>query len=84
MSTTSVVPSQVGNSFSQKKKTMKLFYHLLSDMRHQRVAVIALALGQTVNIYSFFIDFSLWSIISGHFKKMSETICFYRFSIVQR
>lgn len=44
MSTTSVVSSP----FPRKKKTMKLFYHLLSDMRHQRVAVIALAVGQAV------------------------------------
>lgn len=50
MSTASV-PSRVGNPFPQKKKTMKLFYHLLSDMKHQRVAVIALALGQAVNIH---------------------------------
>lgn len=28
---------------------MKLFYHLLSDMKHQRVAVIALAVGQAVS-----------------------------------
>lgn len=48
MSTTSVVSS----SFPRKKKTMKLFYHLLSDMRHQRVAVIALAVGQAVNTFN--------------------------------
>lgn len=47
MSTTSVVSSP----FPRKKKTMKLFYHLLSDMRHQRVAVIALAVGQAVNTF---------------------------------
>lgn len=51
---TSSVPSQVGSPFPQKKKTMKLFYHLLSDMKHQRVAVIALALGQAVNIHLFY------------------------------
>lgn len=52
MSTASV-PNRSGKPFPQKKKTMKLFYHLLSDMKHQRVAVIALALGQAVNIYQF-------------------------------
>lgn len=52
MSTASV-PRRVGSPFPQKKKTMKLFYHLLSDMKHQRVAVIALALGQAVNIFFF-------------------------------
>lgn len=52
MSTTSV-PSQIASPFPRKKKTMKLFYHLLSDMRHQRVAVISLAVGQVVNIFTF-------------------------------
>lgn len=53
---TAVVPSRVGNPFPQKKKTMKLFHHLLSDMKHQRVAVIALALGQAVNIYDYYCE----------------------------
>lgn len=52
---TANVPNRVGNPFPHKKKTMKLFYHLLSDMKHQRVAVIALALGQAVNIPNFFV-----------------------------
>lgn len=47
---TSSVPSRKASPFPRKKKTMKLFYHLLSDMKHQRVAVIALAVGQAVNI----------------------------------
>lgn len=47
MSMTSV-PSQMASPYPRKKKTMKLFYHLLSDMKHQRVAVIAMAVGQVV------------------------------------
>lgn len=53
MSTSSVV-SEIASPLPRKKKTMKLFYHLLSDMRHQRVAVIALAVGQAVRILLFF------------------------------
>lgn len=45
---TSSVPSRIASP--RKKKTMKLFYHLLSDMKHQRIAVVALAVGQAVNI----------------------------------
>lgn len=52
MSTQSVV-SGIVSPLPRKKKTMKLFYHLLSDMRHQRVAVIALAVGQAVNCLIF-------------------------------
>lgn len=42
------VPSQIVSPYPRKKKTMKLFYHLLSDMSHQRVAVISMAVGQVV------------------------------------
>lgn len=46
------VPSQIASPYPRKKKTMKLFYHLLSDMSHQRVAVISMAVGQMViNIF---------------------------------
>lgn len=36
-------------SMPRKKKSMNLFHHLLSDMRHQRIAVITLSVGQAVN-----------------------------------
>lgn len=58
---TSSVPSRMASPFPRKKKTMKLFYHLLSDMKHQRVAVIALAVGQAVNYSHTFDSNRFWS-----------------------
>lgn len=46
----SSVSSEIVQPFPRKKRTMQLFHDLLSDMRHQRVAVIALAFAQAVNI----------------------------------
>lgn len=78
MSTASV-PSRVGSPFPQKKKTMKLFYHLLSDMKHQRVAVIALALGQAVNIDFIFIQMKLFLSFTLFTPDKRLKIFFYRF-----
>lgn len=80
---TAVVPSRVGNPFPQKKKTMKLFHHLLSDMKHQRVAVIALALGQAVNIYDSR-DFWLLLRTKGEQFFISIFPTIYAFDIVCR
>lgn len=43
------VTTRTAITMPRKKKSMNLFYHLLSDMRHQRVAVITLSVGQAVN-----------------------------------
>lgn len=83
---TAIVPRRVGSPFPQKKKTMKLFYHLLSDMKHQRVAVIALALGQAVNIHSLFLSFFLFAAFVCHqeTKKKITKLVFIDFSRNQR
>lgn len=57
MSSTRVTTQLTKTSLPPRKKSsLGLFYHILSDMKHQRVAVITLAVGQTVlNVFSFYL-----------------------------
>ncbi|XP_031626568.1 uncharacterized protein LOC116342905 [Contarinia nasturtii] len=80
MSTSSVI-SEIANPFPGKKRTMKLFHDLLSDMRHQRVAVIALAVGQAAFAHS-----ALFLVCLGliHAKQMSRLLLIDRLDQKER
>lgn len=62
------VTTRTAITMPRKKRSMSLFYHLLSDMRHQRIAVITLSVGQAVSFCKFiFIVFFLYSVQIDHF-----------------